>query len=591
MTNKIYFSIGALAIAIIVGSCTQGEPISDMTFPTPLAPLAIHADISGSAHSRATITEVSDQWSYTDFEADDAMGFFSSGGKYDPDGSTTTPFINQKLIYDGSGTNFRDPEGTQFSPTHMKGNEILMYFPYFEDISSDSGHTLRINPQGNKDYKGNNSDTLRCIDFLSSNELTLQGVVNNQTAALYGEFSHAFAELIIMRGEGFDKPVDKDGKPDWTIKVVLNKPVTRIKIDPTTTDPWDCIPELVYNKNDLEENSAMTWEAWLGDNYHRTAEDKVGVTAWYVIVPTIGCQANIGKKKPGDRTTVQYIELYDNDGNLQRVSSLKLSNSITKYVDAGWRYPMEITMKELIPTANPCPITPWKDNVDLTDERTRGINDATEFMQWVEDYNAYIKDGNDEHTKALLQYGDLFIDSEGNKSWHFYVLNDLDLTNYNPSSPDADGSSTPIIPQLNDILDGISTTLENGKFINHSIKGLTNTLVGELKSTNASIQNFDFISPNVKYENNDGAVGIIANKMENSSVVNCNIENGTLINENGYVGIIVGEISGGSVKDCVLSGSILGKTAQGNGAKIAGNVSSSSTFTNNSVDNIIPFTE
>lgn len=591
MTHKLYFLIEALAIAIIVSSCTQDEPISDMSFPTPLAPLEIYADISGSARSRATITTESDQWSYTDFEANDAMGFFSSGGKYDPDGSTTTPFTNQKLIYDGTGTNFRDPDGIQFSPTHMKGNEILMYFPYFDDISSDSGHTLRMKPQYNKDYKGNDSDTLRCIDFLSSNELTLQGVVNNKKAALYGEFSHAFAELIIMRGEGFDKPVDKDGKSDWTIKVVLNQAVTGIKITPTIA-PWDCTPKLVYDKNSmLDENSAMTWEAWLGDNYHRTADDTIGVTAWYVIVPTIGCQANIGKKKLGERTIVQYIELYDNDGNLQRVSSLKLSNSISKYVDAGWRYPMEITMKELVPTANPCTITPWQDNIDLTDELTRGINNETDFMRWVEYYNAYLADGTEAQTKALLQYGDLFIDPAGNKSWHFYVLNDLDLTNYKPSYPNAEGSSTPIIPQLNDILDGVSTTLVNGRFINHSIKGLTNTLVGELNSTSASIQNFDFISPNVKYENNDGAVGIIANKMENSSVVNCNIDNGTLINEKGFVGIIVGEISGGLVDGCVLSGSIVGKTAQGDGEKIAGKASTFSKFTNNSVDNIITLTE
>ena len=606
MNIKNIFTIFFLtSLCLIVACSNETSEILDEDSPSLLT---VYATIGNKAFTRAKTNyedKVDDEWSYVDFTSGDKMGFFSSGGNFSNGSNGSAPFINQALTYDGNGTNFTDADGVQFSPTHMDGSQIFMYFPYDANISSEGGMALCVNPKDFgviKDIE-NYNDTLRCIDFLDANSLTLMGKnSNDKTVALYGQFDHAFAELIIMRGEGFDNPPDIEGINRWEIKAVLNKPVTGIKVNPTY-EPWKCEPELVCNENDSE---ASYWYAWQGANFRKTVEDKEGQIAWYVIVPTLGCQSNIGKKKSGERTIVEYIELYDNDGNLQRVSSLQLSNANTKYVDAGWRYPMEITMKELVPTANPCVIVPWNSDVDLTDERTRGINDETEFFNWISAYNAYLKnkDGESER-KALLNYGDLYVDSENNKTWHFYVLCDLDFSNYTSSdatgSDDVDDSNetdnnvdkgnaeiqtgtTPIIPILEDILDGQSTILSNGVFLNHTIKGLNNVLVGELTGANASIQNFDIISPNIIVNSESSAsVGIIANAMTESSVVNCNIEDGTLYNPNGYGGMIAGSISGGMIKDCVVSGFLLSISADN---KLVGTITGNPQFINNDTHNL-----
>ena len=588
---KNFLFIGS---ALLLASCASDEPAS--MFPDTPSPLIINADISHQPVTRAEVDDNNlDNWSYTDFYGGDAMGFFSQGGNYSNGSDGTAPFVNQKLIYSGDGTKFTDKDGVQFSPTHMDGSKIFMYFPYTEDITGEYGFNLRVNP---KDYDVDN-DTVRCIDFLDASQLTLMGKdSNDKTVALYGQFEHAFAELIIMRGEGFDNPPQIEGIDTWKIKVVLDTPVTGLKVN-QTDDPWSCTPELVFDETgELGRQEAMTWIAWLGQNFSKTEQDKIGQVAWYVIVPTIGSDSNVTPKKPGKRTIVEYIELYDNDGNLQRVSSLRLSNARTKYVDAGWRYPMEIILEDLVPTANPCNILPWNSDVDLTDERTRGINNETEFANFVTAYNEYLTNPDSEESiSRLLKYGDLYKDSENNKYWHFYVLNDLDLSNYGLTSSSGSEDSgegegdqvpsttnlTPIFPKFLDILDGQSTTLSGHVFINHKITGLQRTLVNSLEGSNASIQNFDFYDPTV-INTTTFPAGIIANVMEGASVVNCNIENGTLSNQAGPGGMIAGSINGGLVKDCDLSGFL---SVQSSANKIAGTVSGAPEFTNNDIKSVV----
>ena len=551
-------------------SCVSDElPGGEDTHAWGPQPLAVTARIEGSAATRAATNATegtADQWSYTDFTYDDAMGFFSSGGKLTEGTYGEQPFINQKLIYtEGTGgDNFRDPDAnTQFSPTHIDGNEIFMYYPYSEDIDQEYGFDIRTNT----DHDGLHLDTARCIDFLSTRRLDVLAEAESKKAALYGEFQHTFAELIIMRGEGFDHPKKvADDVNEWEIKAVLNIPVTGIKAVVTTDGGWKCSPELVYDPSKMERSEAMEWGAWLGSNFYMTQQDTVGQTAWYVIVPTIGCNAQYVEPRPGERTRVEYIELYDNDGNLQRVSSLRLSNANSKYVDGGWRYPMEIEMRELVPTANPCGIVPWKPDVDLTDERKRGINDASEFEMWLQAYNAYLDDPNDLNTNALLKYGDLYIDSEYQKSWHFYVLRDLDLSRFEAGQP--------IVRELRDILDGESSVLPNGTSQRYKISGLKTTLVGTLTGDNAIVQNFQFDRPNVNYGTEyTSAVGIIANSMENEAQVNnCQITNGTLYNPDGPGGMVAGTITTDcTIEGCMLSGFLISDSTVDNIVGVAPN--------------------
>lgn len=553
--NKLYKSVIPALLFAVLASCSLDEPNVDRQGYAP-SPLAIHANIGGKVASRATTNPKGtfDEWSYTNFQVGDRMGFFSSGGKYTDGNYGEAPFVNQELIYTGGegGDNFRDPNDTQFSPTHMKGNEIFMYFPYNADITTPGGYYLRTQTGPNQEPL----DTARCIDFLSTDYISIYSENTSSKAALYGEFKHTFAELIIMRGKGFDNPPDIPGVNKWEIKVVLNEPITGLTVETSGEgEAWKCTPAFVYDpQTGLDRQQAQTWDAWLGGNFYLTEQDTVGQNAWYVIVPTIGCQANVGEKRDGIRTIVEYIELYDNDGNLQRVSSLRLSNSNTKYVDGGWRYPMQITMEELVPTANPCAIIPWNSDVDLTDARVRGINNLTEFSNWITAYNAYVTSPTDENINALFQYGDLYTNSDDTRYWHFYVLTDLDLSTL---STDV---NSPLIPTPKDILDGQSTDFVNGRFLNYNITGLNAPLVGTLSGDNAEIMNFNFLSPDVRFDDTAAVpAGILANTMkEGASVVNCTIRQGTMYHPGGPAGMIVGSIEETClIKDCTVSGYLI----------------------------------
>lgn len=556
--KNLYKSVIAALLLGGLTSCSLDEPNAGLRDNGPL-PLAIEANIYGKTPTRALTNpkDTSDGWSYTGFEYGDKMGFFSSGGNYTDGTYGEAPFVNQELEYLGGegGDNFRDPNNTQFSPTHMKGNEIFMYYPYSPAITTETGVELRATTWPN----GLPLDTARCIDLLSTDYLSIYSENPSSKAALYGEFKHTFAELIIMRGEGFDQPKYIDGRKEWEIKVVLDQPITGLKVVTNGEgESWKCTPTFVWDSVSMDRSKAQTWDAWLGGNFYLTEQDTIGQNAWYVIVPTIGCQANIGEKRAGVRSIVQYVELYDNDGNLQRVSSLRLSNANSKYVDGGWRYPMQISMQELVPTANPCAIMPWKDNVDLTDARVRGINSLTDFERWRAAYNTYLNDKENQLNRdALLQYGDLYTNPDQTVYWHFYVLTDLNL-----SSVSTDGTN-PLIPTLEDILDGQSTNFTNGRFLSYNISGLTVPLVGTMNGKNAQIQNFNFISPYVRFD--DTAIypaGILANNMEDEAAVsNCTIQQGTMYHPAGPAGMIVGSIAPScSISDCTVSGYLISDT-------------------------------
>ncbi|MCH5224584.1 MAG: fimbrillin family protein [Muribaculaceae bacterium] len=493
------------------------------------------------AETRANRADSADQWSFNGFQEGDMMGFYASGGNW-LEGNYSTPFVNAMLTYQEGNGQFTGPNQSTFDPSGMKSNETFMYFPYSSTVAAE-GMPLRIPDNG----------TMKCQDVLMSQFLELQGVKDGKDMSMFGEFTHGFAELIIMRGEGFNNPPSDKGR----ITAVISTGITHLKItyDPTASS-WSCTPSLVMVESaDMTQENARRWDAWQGSNYGITQDDPDGQAAWYVIIPTL----------PNQLTTVEYVELCDNDGYYQRVSSLKLmpqGGSFTKQVQPGWRYPMEITMKELVPTVNPFRIEPWGNNVDLTDQRKRGINDAAEFALWVRDYNLYLQaPDNVEYINNLLSYGDRIVE-EGNPSvsnWHFYILSDLDLSNYVPEDDDPDMpnpySYPVVISKLasGDILDGISTNLSGGKFLNHTITGLNKTFVGTLSG---QLQNLDFEDSDIQPDIT-GSAGILAAYIEGGYVVNCNIDNCYLFNPSGPGGMISGSMNNGVVRDCTIRGVLI----------------------------------
>ena len=541
MNNKLnifYYISLIFSLLLLVIGCNNDEQVG---IPSDLTPLSINMRIEGSesVSTRFVRTDIDDEWSFTDFTVGDKMGLYASGGNW-LEGNQSSPFDNQELIYDGD-SRFNSPNGeSAFSPSGMKGNEVYMYFPYCPEMNT-TGFELRQQVD----------ESIRCIDFLSASSITMEGVQGGTETALFGSFHHAFSELIIMRGEGFESPPESTANTDYSrITAVINSGVTHIKVNFSMENGWSCNPELIYDDENANYvtslSEAKEWDAWKGGNYGITQLDPVGKEAWYVIVPTLS----------SNRSIVEYIELYNNDGQLLRVNSLKLSGGNTKYVDPGWRYPLEITMNELVPTVNPFPIKPWGETVDLTHERTRGINDITEFTKWVTDYNAYLADPDDQDkVQSLLAYGDMITDGDTQAvTWEFYILSDLDFTNYTTVN---EIENNVIIPSLkNASLNGQKSAISGGKFLNYKIMGLKNTFVGSME--NASLMNVDFVDPAIFYDdNNTSSVGVIVNSMVNSEVESCNISNGTLFNPAGPGGMVAGTINGGSITNCSVKARVL----------------------------------
>lgn len=542
----IYLYLLPLLMLLLSGACTSEhslEPGSDGN------ELVVNATITPreTLSTRADIQLNYDGWSYTHFNTGDKMGLYSEHGDYNEDKGNDS-FINLPLTYEGNNQ-FKNDDNIEFSPSRMTPETMFMYFPYSEKMLDNQGSSMDATGMELRKF---NEGFYKCTDVLDMMEISTESLAGG---AIIGKFRHAFAELIIMRGEGFNDP--PAGKEE--IWVVMQNPYTHLKIN-YSLDPWFCSPQLVNetgykpeNWPDSETFNAQRWQAWQGGNYTITEEDKIGVPAWYALIPCLGTN--------NTDFTVSYIELYDNEGNLQQVTSLSLapnpsdSKKFTKYVNESWRYPLLVEMKELVPTVNPYPIIPWEGDTDLTNERKRGISNAFDLQTWLNYYNAYL--GNGEY-QNLMQYGDRVVDTEGNfLYWHFYLLDDIDLSEMNNENT----NTSVLIPELKDILDGVNMNeMSDNTRPNHSITGLDKTLIGKMSGYGA-LQNINFESPDVRTNSTD-PVGILVNSIVGSPgnycvIDNCNINRGTLTS-NGPVGIIAGSIRNTRITNCEVSGFILG---------------------------------
>lgn len=504
--------------------------------------LTVVASLPKPVATRAVTAETEDMWSYTGFTVGDKLGFYSEHGNWNVDEGLGS-FANMPMTCESGGSpyKFNNDEMT-FSPTHMQATAVYMYYPYTPDMLSEGSSE---NAPG-LELRRLEGDTLRCVDFLTTGKIDATQLGNGLLA---GSFEHAFSELIIMRGKGFDHPpVGKE-----RITVVVRNGYSHLKIN-LGESPWSCTPELVLDPDYDRVADCRQWDAWQGGNFQITREDTIGRPAWYVVLPTWG--------RGNGRNTVEYIEICDNDGAFQRVSSLKLSGGNTKLLDAGTRYPLEVTMEELVPTVNPFNIIPWNSDEDLTYARTRGITNVTDFNQWLEAYNAYLRDG--DRTDDLLQYGDRIIDeATGSISWHFYIMNDIDF------ALETDEQSAPFIPDLRDILDGVSTTLDNHTFRNHALLNLKRPLVGTL-SGNGTLQNLDFRNSYVNSKSTE-PVGTLANTMTGGTIENCTMNLLSTVISNGPAGMAVGQMTGGTVRGCTFSGTVIGSTSAASTGYITGN--------------------
>ena len=507
-----------------------------------------------------------DQWSYRGFSLGDKLGFFSPHGDYNV-GDGEGAFINEFLEYtyndEGKFSYFHN-DYIQFSPKFMDDpGKCFIYMPY-GGSSGEAVFELR--------RKVDKDDILRCVDYLQTlNNLEISANAGGTSATLAGTMAHSFSELIIMRGKGFDKKHDDPEKNKIT--VVLTDGFSHMRIEVPTEEEraegeWYCKPTLFYpdeggytaaDGTSMSKEDCARWEAWQGSKFLRTDLNNIGVEAWYVILPTL----------TDKRSTVSYIEMYDNEEQLQRVTAIKLEHhdesgrflGTDKQLYPGWRYPIEIQMDELVPTVNPYPIVAWNGedgkDTNITNERKRGIASPHDFGVWLQLYNQYIS-GDGSRKDELLLYGDLTQYDEGNGNvrdvWHFYLLSDIDLENYEYNNIEKGA----LIPELRDIIDGRSTTLNDHEFENYKLKNLNTPLVDMMTAT-GQLLNMDFDEPDIKMaENNTSPAGILVNTMAGGTINNCNITEFSIFNPSGPVGIIAGQITGASsITDCNVSGGIL----------------------------------
>lgn len=570
----LFAAAACAALALALAACSDidrnGEPATD----DGPAELFVAVRLSDAlTETRAGDDDVDnggeipsyDNWSYREFSLGDRIGFFSPHGDYDVKEGKGA-FINADLEYtyneEGRFSYFHNT-AIQFSTTNMDPGKCFIYLPYGGERDKPVFELRRVDKEKFDD------DILRCVDYLQTlNNLVIS--TEGSKVTLGGTMAHSFSELIIMRGNGFDKP--QQGKEQIT--VVLTDGYSHMQIavpspEELAEDKWYCTPTLIYqdgyknvNGTEMSKEECCRWVAWRGSNFERTDLNNKGVPAWYVILPTLANRYS----------TVSYIELYDNEGQMQRVTAIKLQHhdennkdkllTVDKQLYPGWRYPIEIQMDELVPTINPYPILSWNsdnngEDTNITNERKRGIASLHDFDLWLQYYNQYI--GGADNTAMLLNYGDLtHYEKDNRDEWHFYLLSDIDLDSYTQYN---DSKNGPLIPELRDILDGRSTTLNDHEFENYTLKNLKTPLVGTMTAT-SKLLNMDFEQPDIKIMEDENPVpaGILVNQMAGGIIENCNITDGaTLYNPGGAVGIIAGQITGkSSITDCTVTGILWG---------------------------------
>ena len=526
MVRNFYIFLG-LALISMLSACTDrlsDAPQDDGKKGFLVATIAG----SGSAETRAKISS-DDRWSYTRFDnPEDKIGFYSLEGNLDGENGNG-PFVNAPMAYTKGEAGSRDEDKSWKSYFDFEGNvhydaglinnsksQTFVYYPYTPEMK-DKGMVLRRKVDG----------SYRCVDALAIASINI-----SEGGSMSGTFSHTFSEIVILRGYGFDAPP----KDKETIKVVTTLPYSHAQVvDNTNTghNDWKILKP-VYDPDypslsGLSEQDCREWEAWDGAPY---AENGKEIPAKYVIIPTA---------ISGDRSTVNYVELYDNTGTLHKVTTFGLMNNDSKRVSPNERYWLTVQLEGLVPTIYPFAITPWAEETRYTEQRATGINTASEFSDFVVKYNKY-NDFNrlSEYEKDLETFGDKYV-VDGNVTWHFYINNDIDL-----STLEVDHFN---IGTLRDIIDGRTKTL-------YGLKS-DKAFITELQSKGC-IRNLNVAGLSVTNDRAEPTGGLI-NRMSGGLVEGCSVHG--FINANGAAGLAAGQFTAGTISNCSFSGLVVGASS------------------------------
>ena len=590
----------ALAGIMLSVSCTDDRESGADVVDSEIVPAVLDATINDMERpeTRRTVDNYTDYWTTRTFSEGDKIGVFSTGGLVGPNGESKWMKNEYMDYYQATGSsNYRFRNDALIINTGMMGGKVgkYVYFPYTEEMPvpkidgnesrpSDGSYIYyHANPNSNttldayfQDKKGlllrrTNADDksipeglVRCIDYMFINNISLTN------GSLGGGFYHGFSEIIILRGNGFDKVPEKyEGQPENEIWAHMTAAYTRLTLSlllQHSTGNYEWRSRLWYVADDEpDQEKAKKWQAWKGEKYIDSDEKgrPVPRDAWYVIVPSSTYSS----------TTLDYIEVYNNDGERCMVTNMELyynasTGAYDKNMRYGNRYAIELMMTEHGATARPVEISEWYEGVDgsndITDIRTVGIKNDSDLQDWATAYNTFIADGEnrpdsredleDESStykhKKLSQYGDYDFDKG---KWLFYITDNIKL----PTGANIG------VTKLNDVLKGMS------KITNYTISNLKNTFITEI-AEKGELQNLDFDNLYVKPGSytTDNTAGALTNRLNRGKIENCNINNGTIIGSAGKtIGMLCGTVEGGStVKDCTASGAVIGMASDGDGS-------------------------
>lgn len=552
-SHKIILSFPIVCILLFLMACSQDLTDSEDYKESKGVPLYAEVMVEGYEVFTRKSIESDDRWSTAGFTHGDQVGLFAMKGIENPEmpGDFSYPASNLLMEYEGRiGNNYRfGNQDIIMDATTISNSYSILYYPYYQDMP---GYPFESGSYPGLPIREMDTDNIeKCIDFMHTTPNRIEG----SNGVLTPTFKHQFFTLAIQRGKGFQNAEDKNIwvvmiNPSTDVRFILAKASTSPNADYVFTlnlqynppDGEDVLTD-IEGHLDFQVNKYAVWKTW-------DAKDINGVPTKHVVCPY---------------DNVYFILIQDDSGKWQKVTDFTLGSG--KRGSAGMRYVLSIEMADLEVRVRPIYIENWDDEVSVSDNRKKGINDFAEYVQWVTAYNSYIEGGRKEtDEKDLLLFGDGTKNGSAT-SWRFYINNDFTFQKDKAYQ----------VKCLQDTLEGSST------YTNYTLSNLRTTMFKEI-SESGVLRSLDFedlyiISP----ENDSNPSGAIVDQFKGGQIENCNIFNGVIMGW-GATGMVAGQVYGGLVKDCYFSGDVIGKSEDTHFGGMFGSVDDPTALTITNVD-------
>lgn len=524
MIIKHKHTIGSivLSILLLLTACSVEVERINNGLPQADGHMLITGEIAGSSTVKTRAqTEDKLPISYQSFEYGDEIGFYTfhdidcpKGDMNGHKGLYDTDYLkNKKFIYSDVGFKAFRSEDKIDAKDWTKFGSTFAYFPY----SDKERPQTHAQPAAEEDYIHIFMDEKEeggphIVDLLTASKRRVDGSDLNYT------FKHTFAMVLFELGEGFNpSTTDQEGNPlneKLTIHLtekILGAHITRNWADLVGNHgafyfEIDRVPKSEANKYE----GVITLTAPKIDGY-KLPDAEMAKTYYPLILP--------------EGTKIDYIEVYDKTGMLQRVKpddglpSLKASTKQT----------LTIAMTGLTAVVYPHEILPWGEPEQIKIEnKPKGIYNEDDFKKWLDVYNRYapkLDNVEENDLKILLEYGEYSEGTEPGASpqgWTFYLRNNINCKDI---------------------------TTKTGSLINELGKGVT--LDGGYFKLDSLMLDFEYQAPT-----SGGGIGLI-NKITGGQLQNLRMEyvtvrNLTVDGKNIPSGCIAATISGGNIINCYV---------------------------------------